>query len=174
MLNIFDYLKRIHLLLTRDSIDFAIIGGLALGAHGVQRFTNDIDILIDGADRLRLKQLMLRSGFQIFAESAEVIQFSGEIAVDVLCANRPISLAMLRDAKAYPDLDIKVVGPEQIIGLKIQAYCNDLKRELRDKADIAALIEKNRFLDWIKIKEYADLFEQWPVIDNLRKIYSEG
>ena len=173
-MNIFEYLKKIHHLLSQEGIDFAIIGGLALGAHGVQRFTNDIDILIDGTDRLRLKQLMLKSGFHIFAESTEIIQFSGDIAVDVLCANRPISLSMLSDAKLYPALNIKVVGPEQIIGLKIQAYCNDPKRIFRDKADIAALIEKNQNLDWIKIKAYADLFEQWPTMLSLRELYQIG
>ncbi len=172
-MNIFEHLQRIAGLLTEVQLDFALIGGLALGAHGVQRFTNDIDLLIDGAERLRLKQLLLRNGFELFAESTEVMQFSGAIALDVLCANRPISLAMLRDAKVFKGLSLKVLGAEQIIGLKIQAYCNDPKRELRDKADIAALIQANKSLDWIKIKEYADLFNQWSVLESLRQMYRE-
>lgn len=173
-MNIFEHLQHIARIVNEGQLDFALIGGLALGAYGVQRFTNDIDFLIDGTERLRLKQLLLKNSFELFSESSEVLQFSGPIALDVLCANRPISLAMLRDAKIYKGLSLKVVGAEQIIGLKIQAYCNDPKRELRDKADIAALIQANRTLDWIKIKEYADIFNQWSVLENLRQIYGES
>lgn len=159
-------------LLGDHKIDFALIGGLALGVYGVQRFTNDIDILIDGAARLKLKKILLLNGFSIFAESAEVLQFVGSIPVDALCANRPLSLSMLHDAKIEPFFNFKVVGMEGLIGLKIQAYCNDPKRSLKDKADIAALIEKNAStLNWPLIRKYAELFDEWPTIEELKKIY---
>ena len=66
-MNIIDNLNKIHDLIVDGGVDVALIGGLALGAHGVQRFTNDIDFLVDGADRLKLKQLMLepsRKGYR--------------------------------------------------------------------------------------------------------------
>jgi predicted nucleotidyltransferase len=68
-------------------------------------------------------------------------------------------------------LDIKCVKAEDLIGLKIQAYVNDPKRELQDKADIAALIDRSRDLDWERIKEYADLFSEWPTLERLRRLY---
>jgi hypothetical protein len=42
---------------------------------------------------------------------------------------------------------------------------------LRDKADIAALIEKNSNLNWSLIKQYADLFDQWQVIEEIRQLF---
>ena len=116
---------------------------------------------------------MLAGGFTLFSETSEVMKFAGEIAVDVLCANRPISLAMLKDARIDPPLNIKVISAEGLIGLKIQAYINDPKWELRDKADIAALIEKGPALNWDKIKQYANLFDEWPVIERLQKLYGK-
>lgn len=169
MARILDQLNKVHDLLAQAEIDAAIIGGLALGAHGVQRFTNDIDFLVDGANRLKLKQLMLSNGFTLFAESSDVIQFAGEIPVDVLLANRPISLALLQQAPLDRRLKIKVISVEGLIGLKIQAYRNDPRRELRDKADIAALIESNSELDWATVQRFAELFDQWPVIEAIRR-----
>jgi len=171
--SILDRLHHVHSLLAQAGIDAALIGGLAMGAYNVQRFTNDIDFLVDGSHRLQLKQLMLANGFTLFAETSEVIQFAGEIAVDVLCANRPISLALLQQAQMDQRLKIKVISAEGLIGLKIQAYCNDPKRELRDKADIAALIEKNSALDWVSIEKFAQMFDQWPVIQQIRMLHKK-
>jgi predicted nucleotidyltransferase len=64
---------------------------------------------------------------------------------------------------------IKCVGPEDLIGLKIQAYKNDPRRELQDRADIQRLIETTPSLDWERIKDYADLFSEWPTIEDLRR-----
>ena len=58
--------------------------------------------------------------------------------------------------------------PEDIIGLKIQAYKNNTHRELQDKADIQFLIESDDKLDWERIKSYADLFNEWEVINELK------
>lgn len=60
------------------------------------------------------------------------------------------------------------MSAEDLIGLKIQAYKNDPKRELQDKADIQALIEKNN-LDWNQVEFYANQFHEWPVLLEIRK-----
>ena len=54
-----------------------------------------------------------------------------------------------------------------IIGLKIQAYVNNHKREFQDKADIAAIIEKCDSLNWDTIKYYAEIFEEWDAIQKI-------
>jgi len=56
-----------------------------------------------------------------------------------------------------------------LIGLKIQAYKNDKSREFQDKADIQFLISSLENLDWDQIKKYADLFDEWEVISEIKK-----
>jgi len=87
-------------------------------------------------------------------------------------SNRKWLASKLRAEIIGPDpagakLDIKCVKPEDIIGLKIQAYTNDRSRELQDKADIKALFELHSNMDINKVKEYAEMFGEWNSIKPL-------
>lgn len=153
-----------------NNVEFALIGGLAVGSLGYQRFTNDIDIIIHEEDRERVKKILLQKGFSIFSENPEFLQFQGPCPIDIQIARRPISQKMLSDAQILPSLNIKCLRPEDIIGLKIQAYAINSKREFKEKADIQALIERlSNKMDWDRIRKYADLFGKWPEIDAIRK-----
>lgn len=140
------------------------------GARGVQRFTNDVDWLVHGADRLLAKQAFLARGFSVHQEHAEVCHFTGPGNVDLLFANRPLSQQMIADAETLQGFTWQCLSTEAIIGLKIQAYVNAPKRALRDKADIQALIEANPRLDWAIVHRYADLFGERPEIERIRRV----
>lgn len=173
-MNIKELLELSHSLMAAAGVRHALIGGLALGARGVQRFTNDVDWLVHGDDRLKAKQAFLSRGFTVGAEHAEVCHFVGPGNVDVLFAQRPLSRQMLTDAPTVPGFNYRCLAAEAIIGLKIQAYTNAPKRALRDKADIQALIEANPKLDWKAIKTYADLFGEWPEVQRIRRLVQES
>jgi hypothetical protein len=164
-------LRTAHQALTNSGVDHALIGGLALGSHGIHRATLDVDLLVDGAMRLAAVSALRLAGFEILAESPEAMQLNGPGPLDLLLANRPASRAMLQRALPDARLGLKCVVAEDLIGLKIQAFCNEPRRALQDQADIASLIVSKTGLDWEKIKEYADLFGIWPVIADLRKKY---
>jgi hypothetical protein len=148
-----------------SKIDFALIGGFALSAHGIHRATQDIDILADGSKKELIKDQLIKVGFQLVFESLEVMQFTGPGYLDVVLANRPLSLEMLKNTNLQI-FGIPVVSAEGIIGLKIQAYKNDPSRLLKDRADIQDLL-KISSLDLQKVKFYADLFNEWPEIQKL-------
>lgn len=76
---------------------------------------------------------------------------------------------MLKQANENRELGVYVVRPEDIIGLKIQAYKNDPARELQDKADIQKLLQLPD-LNLEQVKKYSDLFNEWPTIEKLRGI----
>lgn len=154
-------------LLSRNRINFALIGGFALSAHGIARATKDIDILVDGSFQKEVKKLFVDEGFQIFYETPEILQLNGPGYLDILFANRPLSLEMIRESKIQL-AGVPVVGKEALIGLKIQAYKNDPSRTLQDKADIQALV-KTTGVDLQKVKKYADLFGAWIEIEELLK-----
>jgi hypothetical protein len=151
------------------SIPYCIIGGLAVFAYGGERTTFDIDFLIDGQYREQIRQIALKLGLTIFNENPEVLQMSGEAQIDIVFANRPHSKSMLTRSRKLSALPFPVISPEDLIGLKIQAYKSDLKREFIDKGDILTLFRKVPNLDFQKIKEYADIFNAWSEIEDIRK-----
>ncbi len=168
MMNLRATLKLTHSLLDQNKIPHALIGGLALACYGSTRATVDLDLLIREEHKDRIKTLFLNNGFNLAYESEEVLQFSGLGYVDVLLARRPISQKILTEANSNGPEGIDFVKSEDLIGLKIQAYVNDSSRELQDKADIQFLIENVESLDWQRIKSYADLFQQWEVINDIK------
>lgn len=85
-----------------------------------------------------------------------------------LIARRPISKEILRLSNTNGPEGINFVRAEDLIGLKIQAYKNDDSREFQDKADIQFLIESQDDLDWNLIKSYAELFNEWKVINEIK------
>jgi hypothetical protein len=114
--------------------------------------------------------MFLKNGFIVFSENNEFIQFEGrEIPVDIMFANRPVSQSMLRHARIVPGLAVKCLSAEAIIGLKIQSYATNPKRTFKDKADISALIERHD-LNWNEVKAYADVFDKWTDIQEIRGI----
>lgn len=155
--------------LSKAKINHALIGGFALAAHGVVRATQDIDLLIDGETRTAATATLLSAGFKSIHETAEVSHFGGVGQLDVLWANRQPTRQMILNAKVIQNFPLPVVSPEDFIALKIQAYKNDPKREYQDKADILALLERNKSIDLKKVRTYADMFEEWPAIEELLK-----
>lgn len=174
MVSISALLDLVHCRLDDAGVDHALIGALALAACGVQRATNDVDFLIDGAKVEAARLALEGGGFRVFHSSGEVLQMAGPGSVDFILARRPLSLAMLARASAKTFRGIHCVGAEDLIALKIQAYKNDPRRELQDRADIQRLIEVSPSLDWEQIKRYAELFAAWPDILDLRRRAGRG
>lgn len=162
-------LKFVHNLLFDNSIDHALIGGLGLACYGSTRATVDMDLLVYEEDKEKIEELLLKNGFHLENKSDEVLQFAGMGYVDLLLARRPISRDILKFSNKNGPEGINFVRAEDLIGLKIQAYKNDESREFQDKADIQFLITYQDALDWELIKKYATLFDEWEVIDEIRK-----
>ncbi len=168
MLDLRKTLIQAHEILKKNNIDHALIGGFALAVHGLHRATMDIDFLADGSKKDHIKNLLQATGFKLKFESNEVLQFDGAGFLDILLANRPLSLEMLRQAIKDSALGVHVLRAEDLIGLKIQAYKNDPSRELQDKADIQRLL-KIKNLEMSLIKKYADVFGEWQMIEELKR-----
>jgi hypothetical protein len=165
-------LQLAHQTFQKNGVAHALIGGFALSVYGVNRATSDIDFLVDGNKKSIAKATLIEAGFTLWHESNETLQFKGIGRVDLILANRPLSLEMLTQAKSIERVGVHVVSPEGLIALKIQAYSNDKKMKLKDLSDIQAVIEKNDdSLDWAKIRQYADLFGEWKTIQELRNNY---
>ncbi len=164
--------------LTREKIDFALMGGLALQAAGITRTTRDIDLLVLSGDSPKIKEIMLKHRYELLHESEDILNFAGKNfglgRVDFLLAHRKYTLAMLERAKEESVLGgkfkIKVLLVEDQIGLKVQASSNDPKRLYQDMADVRTLMETHYpKLDIDLIREYFSLFNREKELDDIIK-----
>ncbi|MBF0618787.1 MAG: nucleotidyltransferase family protein [Candidatus Omnitrophica bacterium] len=145
-------------------IRYAVIGGLALHAAGYNRSTGDVDLLVHADDIDRVKTILLPAGYSILHESENILNLASPWqmvgGVDVIKAQRHYTLAMLERARPYDvlkDVRLPIVRPEDVIGLKVQAFCNDPARRARDLADIEWLIRYQK-IDMALIQEYFNVF----------------
>ena len=161
-----------------NKISFALIGGFAMQCAGVTRTTLDIDLIILSENAPKIKEIMLSHGYNLIHESEDILNFVGKKfelgRVDFLLAHRKYTLAMLKRAKGKSMLDgqlkVKVLRPEDLIGLKIQSSSNDPQRLKQDMADITALITNNYSrLDTTLIKEYFSLFNREKELKTILK-----
>ena len=153
-------------------IDYALIGGLALAAHGAGRATVDLDLLADGERADDVDRLLLAHGYQCIHRNDHVGNYASEDArrgrIDFLFVSRDYGRAMLRRSRPHPILgrSIAVVDASDLIGLKVQSSSNDPSRMRRDLADIERLLQTGE-LDPDRIREYFSLFDREKELDAL-------
>ena len=150
-----------------QDIRYSLIGGFALGLWGVGRTTVDIDFLINRDDINKLDTIMKGLGYECRYRSDNVSQYISPLEVfgevDFLHAFRETSLNMLGRAEDKEifngSLKIKVLKPEDIIGLKLQAIKNNSERKEKELSDIKSLLGIYKYLDWSLIEKYCNILE---------------
>ena len=159
-------------------IQYALMGGFALGAWGVPRATMDIDFLVRREDSDGIDRIMRDLEYECRYRSENVSQYVSPLKiygqVDFLHAFRKASLAMLERAEPRSVFEnamrLPVLRPEDIVGLKVQAMKNDTQRAARDRDDILRLLAVCRDrVDWLTVEEYFSLFEMQETWNELRK-----
>lgn len=158
----------------KNKIDFALIGGYALYFANVSRTTIDIDFMILLKQSDVIDNIMKKYGYDLLNKTNDVANYSSQFVefgrVDFLFAHRKYALHMLERAeyKEIFGLKVKVIKPEDIIGLKVQSSLNDPQRFHRDMADIEELIRQNiKTLDLELVNEYFSLFGRSKELDEI-------
>lgn len=168
---------------TKENIRYGLIGGFALGALGVPRSTVDLDFLVNRDDMDKIDCIMKDNGYTCAYKSDNVSQYVSALniygGIDFLHAFRTISLKMLDRAIEKEifngDFRIKVLRPEDVIGLKLQATVNDPKRLNGEYLDIESLMEHYRNdLDWNILNDYFALFGQEAKLAELKAKYDHA
>jgi hypothetical protein len=158
-------------------IRYALIGGFAVGLWGAARGTVDMDFIILRDDLESLDGVMASLGYELRYRSVNVSHFIASDSlfgeIDFLHAFREPSLRMLERAvekKIFgDDSTIRVLRPEDLIGLKIQDVANNAEREAADMGDIEALMRLHGpELDWALMEEYFVLFERDELFADLK------
>ena len=163
-----------------QQIPYALIGGYAVGLWGVARGTVDMDFLVRREDLEKLDRIMAALGYELRYRSENVSQYMASQAlfgeIDFLHAFRAPTLRMLERAgekTIFSEvLSVRVLQPEDLIGLKIQAIANNENRELTDMYDIEELLRLHGdTLDWKLIEEYCVIFDREDLFAKLKEKY---
>ncbi len=153
---------------THQQIRYAAIGGFALGVLGVPRATMDLDFLVQRDDLHKLHRVLTTLGYQRYVQTENVSQYRHADglwgSLDIVHAFRKAALGMLARAKNHPIFggtqEVRVVNPEDVIGLKVQAMVNDPDRRAQEIADIERIMEQyGQRLDWQRVEEFYELFD---------------
>ncbi len=164
--------------LEKHDVRYALMGGFALGLWGVGRATVDLDFLIDRADLAKVDASMMDMGYECKFRSDNVSQYVSPLKIygeiDFLHAFRQASVEMLQRAREMKifsgELNIRVLIPEDIIGLKLQAIKNDLRRREQDMEDIKALvIARQGKLNWQLIEEYTEILDAADLLKEFKR-----
>lgn len=178
-----DFEKVLKLLIKdfdEENINYALIGGFAMGVLGIMRTTMDLDFIIGFNDLPKIEKILKKYDYNCVFKSQNVSQYVSDVKIfgeiDFLHAFRQISASMLKRSKQISifeeKLKVRVLLPEDIIGLKLQALVNDPKRENQEYADMQRIADYYKGeLNWDLIKEYFDLFDKEKEYTELRRRY---
>lgn len=136
-------------LLDEAGIPHAIAGALCLGAHGVVRTTDDVDILVSREGLERFKSLWLGRGYVNIRPGGKAVRDTvRDVKIDFLLTGdypgdgRPKPIAFPDpSAVAIPAGRLKVVDLPRFVELKL-AWGMTAPHRLQDLADVIRLIEK--------------------------------
>jgi len=143
--------------LNAEGIDYCIVGGNALAAHGFKRQTNDVDVLLKKEDYAKFIDKLVGRGlvprFPDAKKSFWDTTVSPRIPIDVLvegsvpgngvetpnCVRFPVP----KECSFATEIDgvtVNVIDLPNLISLKIASYLTEPKRVPKDKEDVKQLI----------------------------------
>jgi len=142
--------QEIYKALNRNRVKYLVIGGVAVMAYGIPRFTLDLDILIEPTlDNCRkalksLNEAGLNRASKLAPEvilEATMYTIMGDITVDILCGVRLSDFNEMwarKSIKYLENVKVNIISIEDLI--KTKKYTDRLK----DKEDIEILEKISR------------------------------
>jgi hypothetical protein len=148
--NLFDELVGVVRTLDECGVDYALVGGLAVGVWGAPRATKDIDLLIRPEDLARAKDSLRQVGYRLealpmqFSDGMQMQRVSKVgagllMTVDFILVNPNLEPAWESRTRRETDVvAISVISREALIAMKLAAG------RPQDQADVVSLTEQDR------------------------------
>lgn len=146
---LYQTLHRLVERLAAEGIDYALLGGLALGEHGYPRLTQDIDLLLSLAGLARFRERLVGRGYRPAFEGAQKFRDSETgVRIEIVTAGEYPGDGLPKPV-AFPDPalpsvtveveGVRVIALEKLVELKLAAGQSAPHRR-RDLADVQDLI----------------------------------
>jgi hypothetical protein len=145
---VFKTMRRLAERLESESIPYAVIGGMALAAHGYVRMTLDVDILLTPVGLALFREKLLGRGYILAFPGAEKSFRDTETTVKIeVITTGEFPGDGLPKPVAFPDPEyqtieednVRVITLEKLIELKLASGLSATHR-MRDLADVQDLI----------------------------------
>ena len=131
-------------LLDQLSCRWALVGGLALGAHGIARLTSDVDLAVDGTRQDAVVEALAAAGFETLHRSKGYSNHQrGQDRIDLIHVRGSTADQLFGGAVERPGPQgrtVRVVRAEHLAAMKILAMKNDPDRELQELADLREIL----------------------------------
>jgi hypothetical protein len=134
--------------LTRERLDYAVIGAIALAAHGYRRFTEDVDILLTPETLHLFREKLLGLVYlPAFSSASKTFRDTRTgVKIEVMTTGeypgdgkpKPVVFPDPIEARVEKE-DLWVIGLEKLIELKLASGLTAPHR-LKDLADVQELI----------------------------------
>ena len=172
--------------LSQERVPYAIIGGIAVLARGVARFTRDIDVTVagDSVTPEALVAALAPHGFEprieqaaAFARAHQVLLLRHRrtgVELDLSFAWAPFELEALRrrERLSFAGVPIEIVQPEDLVVFKLVARrpqdLEDVKRLLLLHGD---RVDLKRVRGWVR--EFAEILEEPERMDEFESLLRE-
>ena len=130
-------------LLNNHNIDYTVIGGVAVTSAGYSKYTDDVDVMINQDDRVKVIKLLIDNGFQLIVSKTshdKVVDPETEVEVDIMSPTNTPELEALRNKariiKEVDDQPMKIVKPEYLVWMYL------LSDQIRHKTNAIELIKR--------------------------------
>lgn len=170
-------MQRLTARLSEEQIPYAIIGGMALGLHGFERVTADVDVLTTREGLDAIHQRLIGRGYMPAFQGArkKIRDTQTGVKVDFITAGEypgdgkpkpvvypdPVHVTVERDGKNVVDLP-------KLIELKLASGMTGGIERLRDLADVMDVIMALKLpreladqLDPFVREKYLEMWEAW-------------
>jgi len=145
---VYETLRALVKRLDQEGLEYAVIGAMALAAHGYRRFTEDVDILLRPETLARFREKLLGLGYlPAFPDARKTFRDTRTgVKIEVMTTGeypgdgkpKPVVFPDPRDA-AVDKENLWVIGLEKLIELKLASGLSAPHR-LKDLADVQELI----------------------------------
>ena len=142
-------LRRLASKLEELGIPYAVVGGMALFAHGYRRFTEDVDLLVTRESLIEIQNKLTGPGFRpLFQGSKNLRDTDSGVRIKFIITGeypghgkvKPVAFPDPKSASIEID-GIRVLNLERLIELKIASGMTGGMGRMRDLSDIVDLIK---------------------------------
>ncbi len=139
-------LRKITEYAVKEGVEFIVIGGHAVSAHGFQRTTADLDLAVKESQREQWLKILAAMRYKMFHEHGSFVQFEpddiGAWPVDLVFVSDDTFEGLKKDAKEFQFRECKAFVPstKHLIAMKLHALKQNPNDRYQDLADIKELL----------------------------------